>query len=78
MFYLFSWLQKKNNNNDENRNADNQNNNNEGEKKKKEGGDAEKKKDEKGPITVVLKVDMHCEGCASKIVKCVRGFEGTL
>ncbi|KAF8102323.1 hypothetical protein N665_0198s0036 [Sinapis alba] len=27
-------------------------------------------------ITVVLKVDMHCEGCASKIVKCVRAFKG--
>ncbi|CAF1773122.1 unnamed protein product, partial [Brassica napus] len=27
-------------------------------------------------ITVVLKVDMHCDGCASKIVKCARAFKG--
>ncbi|KAH7561102.1 hypothetical protein JRO89_XS10G0174200 [Xanthoceras sorbifolium] len=30
----------------------------------------------KGPLTVVLKVDMHCEGCASKIVRYVRDFDG--
>ncbi|XP_057457887.1 heavy metal-associated isoprenylated plant protein 3-like isoform X2 [Lotus japonicus] len=37
-----------------------------------------KKKEEKKitPTTVVLKVDMHCDGCASKIVRCVRGFQG--
>ncbi|WZY80959.1 hypothetical protein YC2023_027343 [Brassica napus] len=27
-------------------------------------------------ITVVLKVDMHCDGCASKLVKSVRAFQG--
>ncbi|XP_038705554.1 heavy metal-associated isoprenylated plant protein 3 [Tripterygium wilfordii] len=31
---------------------------------------------DKNPITVVLKVDMHCDGCAVKITKCARGFEG--
>ncbi|MQM22951.1 hypothetical protein Taro_056010 [Colocasia esculenta] len=45
-----------------------------GEKKKDEGGD--KKKDD-GTITVVLKLDMHCEGCARKVRHCVKGFEGT-
>ncbi|KAJ6309632.1 hypothetical protein OIU76_014553 [Salix suchowensis] len=45
------------------------NNNNKG---SDEGG----KKEEKGPIPVVLKVEMHCEGCVSKIVKSVRAFEG--
>ncbi|MQM08615.1 hypothetical protein Taro_041473 [Colocasia esculenta] len=44
-----------------------------GEKKKDKGG--EKKKDD-GPITVVLKVDMHCEGCARKVKHSVKGFEG--
>ncbi|CAH2072116.1 unnamed protein product [Thlaspi arvense] len=44
-------------------------------------GGAKKNNDsaaEKKPasVTVVLKVDMHCEGCASKIVKCVRDFQG--
>ncbi|CAI8592406.1 unnamed protein product [Vicia faba] len=34
-----------------------------------------KKEDETKPTTVILKVDMHCDGCASKIVKCIRGFE---
>ncbi|XP_062082195.1 heavy metal-associated isoprenylated plant protein 3 [Humulus lupulus] len=50
-----------------------------GEKKnggdKKNGDGGEKKKDD-SPITVVLKVDMHCEGCASKIVKTVKAFDG--
>ncbi|MBA0745277.1 hypothetical protein Gogos_007855 [Gossypium gossypioides] len=40
----------------------------------KKGGDGDKK--EKGSLTVVLKVDCLCEGCASKILKCVREFEG--
>ncbi|XP_077220596.1 heavy metal-associated isoprenylated plant protein 3-like [Tasmannia lanceolata] len=44
----------------------------EGEKKKKEGD----KKREEGPITVVLKVDMHCEGCANRVRKSVKGFQG--
>ncbi|KAG7534987.1 Heavy metal-associated domain superfamily [Arabidopsis thaliana x Arabidopsis arenosa] len=50
---------------------------NDGDNKKK-GGDngGNKKKNETPSITVVLKVDMHCEGCASRIVKCVRSFQG--
>ena len=43
-----------------------------GEKKNGDGG--EKKED--NPITVVLKIDVHCEGCASKIKKFVNGLEG--
>ncbi|KAG0453337.1 hypothetical protein HPP92_026001 [Vanilla planifolia] len=46
-----------------------------GGEKQKKGDGGEKKKDE-GPSTVVLKVDMHCEGCASKIKRSVRGIEG--
>ncbi|XP_013616242.1 PREDICTED: uncharacterized protein LOC106322686 isoform X1 [Brassica oleracea var. oleracea] len=48
-----------------------QNNNNNKENKGDGGG--EKKT---ASVTVVLKIDMHCEGCASKIVKCVRTFQG--
>jgi len=40
------------------------------------GGDGEKK--EKGSLTFVLKVDCLCEGCANKIVKCIRKFEGII
>ncbi|KAJ0266615.1 hypothetical protein HA466_0005880 [Hirschfeldia incana] len=40
---------------------------------KGDGGGGEKKT---ASVTVVLKVDMHCDGCASKIVKCVRSFKG--
>ncbi|KAG2241585.1 hypothetical protein Bca52824_096429 [Brassica carinata] len=40
---------------------------------KGDGGGGEKKT---ASVTVVLKIDMHCEGCASKIVKCVRTFQG--
>eukprot|EP00268_Persea_americana_P029360 TRINITY_DN283_c0_g1_i3.p1 TRINITY_DN283_c0_g1~~TRINITY_DN283_c0_g1_i3.p1 ORF type:complete len:288 (+),score=85.99 TRINITY_DN283_c0_g1_i3:410-1273(+) len=45
----------------------------------KEGGDQKKGdggKKEEGPITVVLKVDMHCEGCAKKVKRAVKGFDG--
>lgn len=44
-----------------------------GEKKNGDGGE---KKKEESPITVVLKIDIHCDGCATKICKTVRGFEG--
>lgn len=45
---------------------------NEGEKKAAAGG---AKKDD-GNVTVVLKMDMHCEGCAKKVRRAVRNFEG--
>ncbi|XP_011094611.1 heavy metal-associated isoprenylated plant protein 6-like [Sesamum indicum] len=43
-----------------------------GEKKAAEVGG---KKDE-GPTTVVLKLDLHCEGCAKKVRRAVSHFEG--
>ncbi|XP_059667598.1 heavy metal-associated isoprenylated plant protein 3-like [Cornus florida] len=49
-----------------------------GEKKADAGGkkaDAGGKKDD-GPVTVVLKVDLHCEGCAKKAKRTVRHFDG--
>lgn len=46
---------------------------NEGEKKA--GADAGAKKDD-GMTTVVLKLDMHCEGCAKKVKRAVRSFDG--
>lgn len=33
------------------------------------------KKEGNGNV-VLLKLDLHCEGCASKVVKIVKGFEG--
>ncbi|XP_010935709.1 heavy metal-associated isoprenylated plant protein 3 [Elaeis guineensis] len=39
------------------------------------GGGGEGKKDD-GTITVVLKVDMDCEGCVEKVKKSVKGFKG--
>ncbi|KAL0316208.1 UNVERIFIED_CONTAM: Heavy metal-associated isoprenylated plant protein 3 [Sesamum radiatum] len=53
---------------------------NEAEKKAEEGGekaaaDGGAKIDE-GPITVVLKLDLHCEGCAKKVRRSVSHFEG--
>lgn len=38
----------------------------------------EKKKKEEEPQEIVLKVDMHCEGCARKVAKSLRGIEGSL
>ncbi|XP_057781840.1 heavy metal-associated isoprenylated plant protein 3 [Salvia miltiorrhiza] len=36
----------------------------------------EKKEKESGGITVVLKADFHCDGCASKVIKCIRSVDG--
>ncbi|XP_075513296.1 heavy metal-associated isoprenylated plant protein 3-like isoform X1 [Primulina tabacum] len=30
----------------------------------------------KGNVTVVLKADLHCDGCATKIIKCILSFDG--
>lgn len=45
---------------------------NEADKKPESGA---KQNDE--PVPVVLKLDMHCEGCVKKINRAVRHFEGT-
>jgi len=44
------------------------------EEEKKEETTEEKK--EKEPPEIVLKVDMHCEACARKVAKALKGFEG--
>ncbi|KAL1551003.1 heavy metal-associated isoprenylated plant protein 3-like [Salvia divinorum] len=50
------------------------------EKNKKSNGEQQKeeskKKESGGNVTVVLKTDLHCEGCTSKILKCIRSFDG--
>lgn len=60
------------------------------EKKEEEGNKAaaaaveEKKDDEKkeeeggGAQEIVLKVDMHCEACARKVARALKGFQGAL
>ncbi|KAD5961817.1 hypothetical protein R6Q59_014638 [Mikania micrantha] len=45
-----------------------------GEKKPADDGGA--KKSDGGPVTVVLKLDLHCDGCAKKIKKSISQFEG--
>ncbi|KAG6426295.1 hypothetical protein SASPL_110517 [Salvia splendens] len=47
-----------------------------GEQHKEEDGSESKKKESGGNATVVLKTDLHCQGCTSKILKCIRTFEG--
>lgn len=53
-----------------------------GEEKKEENGADEKKGDEKQPEPepkpepVVLKVDMHCAGCAREVKKSIKNFKG--
>ncbi|KAJ7967833.1 Heavy metal-associated isoprenylated plant protein [Quillaja saponaria] len=50
-----------------------------GEEKKVEEEKKEEKKDEKKEEQVpeiVLKVDMHCEACARKVARALKGFEG--
>ncbi|KHN04237.1 hypothetical protein glysoja_041001, partial [Glycine soja] len=36
----------------------------------------DKKKKEEPPPEIVLKVDMHCEACARKVAKALKGFQG--
>ncbi|KAK1429158.1 hypothetical protein QVD17_11361 [Tagetes erecta] len=46
-------------------------------KKKNQSNNNEKEiNNDDGNVTVVLKIDMHCEGCAVKIVKSVQSIEG--
>ncbi|KAG4931883.1 Heavy metal-associated isoprenylated plant protein 7 [Glycine soja] len=54
-----------------------------GEEKKDEGNKEEAKeekkeeeKKEEPPPEIVLKVDMHCEACARKVAKALKGFQG--
>lgn len=49
------------------------------EEKKGEESKDEKESKEKSPAPpqeIILKVYMHCEGCARKVRRCLRGFEG--
>ncbi|KAK4588638.1 hypothetical protein RGQ29_019593 [Quercus rubra] len=52
------------------------------EEEKKEESKEEKKEEEKKeekkeePPEIVLKVDMHCEACARKVARALKGFEG--
>ncbi|GAB2300620.1 hypothetical protein Dimus_034654 [Dionaea muscipula] len=45
------------------------------EKKGGGGGDAAKK-DDRGTVTVVLKFDLHCEGCAKKVRRSIKHLDG--
>ena len=43
---------------------------------KEEKKEEEKKEEEAAPLEIVLKVDMHCEACARKVARALKGFEG--
>ncbi|KAL1542702.1 heavy metal-associated isoprenylated plant protein 3-like isoform X1 [Salvia divinorum] len=44
--------------------------------KKSNGEEQSKKKESAGNVSVVLKANLHCEGCVSKVLKCIRTFDG--
>jgi hypothetical protein len=54
----------------------------EAEEKKDNGGGGEEKKEEAPPLPppppeeMVMRVFMHCEGCARKVKKILKGFDG--
>jgi len=48
----------------------------EGKKEETKEEKKEERKDEEQPPEIVLKVDMHCEACARKVAKALKGFEG--
>ena len=62
-FWFFVWFQK---------DAAKQNG---GEKKVAADAGAAKKADD-GNVTVVLKMDLHCEGCAQKVKRAIKNFGG--
>lgn len=49
-------------------------------KKKTDAKEGDNKKNDngggKGNVTVVLKADLHCDGCATKVIKCILSFDG--
>nr|CAD1837986.1 unnamed protein product [Ananas comosus var. bracteatus] len=46
-----------------------------GEERRGDRGEKRGREKEEEPSEIVLKVDMHCEGCARKVEKCLRKFE---
>ncbi|KAJ3689972.1 hypothetical protein LUZ61_019136 [Rhynchospora tenuis] len=46
------------------------------EKEKKGEGESKKEGGKDGSAPIVLKTDLHCEGCAMKVKKAIRGLEG--
>ncbi|KAM7527971.1 hypothetical protein LguiB_031381 [Lonicera macranthoides] len=56
------------------------NNNESGQKNKDDNGGGKKKENGSGGggigVVVVLKMDLHCKGCAAKVIKCVKSFDG--
>ncbi|XP_065868932.1 heavy metal-associated isoprenylated plant protein 3-like [Euphorbia lathyris] len=69
---------KKNNNNPQQQHEDSNEEDKEVEKKKEggEGGDKKKEGKNNNGSSVVLKIEMHCDGCASKVSKLARSFQG--
>ncbi|XP_042014864.1 heavy metal-associated isoprenylated plant protein 3-like isoform X2 [Salvia splendens] len=54
-----------------------QNKTSKGKEQKKEGTE-NKKKESAGNVSVVLKANLHCEGCVSKVLKCIRTFDANI
>ncbi|XP_030456987.2 heavy metal-associated isoprenylated plant protein 7-like [Syzygium oleosum] len=50
--------------------------NKEGKKEEAKEGEKKDEKKEEAPPEIVLKVDMHCEACARKVARALKGFEG--
>lgn len=68
--------EENNNNNEGNKEEENNNNNNGGDKNNN-GGEKKEENNNKGKNNAtVLKVYMHCEGCANKVTKHLNGIKG--
>lgn len=70
---------KKSRNQCDNNKGDDEKNTNSEEKKNQGGGGGGgggKKQENMSLVAVVLKIDLHCDGCADKLMKTVRSFEG--
>lgn len=56
--------------------ADNKKEEKKAEEEGKDGKQAKDQSETQAPQEIVLRVYMHCEGCARKVRRCLKGFEG--
>nr|VDD47502.1 unnamed protein product [Brassica oleracea] len=77
LLIIFSGLKNKQNGEADNKSKNQKNgDSNKSDTKNQKNGDADKSNKKNQCKEIVLKVYMHCEGCASQVSHCLRGYDG--
>ncbi|KAG5399331.1 hypothetical protein IGI04_021145 [Brassica rapa subsp. trilocularis] len=77
LLIIFSGLKNKQNGEADNKSKNQKNgDSNKSDTKNQKNGDADKSDKKNQCKEIVLKVYMHCEGCASQVSHCLRGYDG--